>query len=185
MVAAEHVNATDLDRRFDDVVATIDPDGTRVGEDTGKEKQERGAHGARFLGGTPDGRGGVKIKGFSSVEEWELVKTTLAPLAAPKTTEPGACGGDPDLFRKRDHNGRRLDPGCPEPVCAHDGRDPRDHGARTWDALVELCERASAATFLPSSHGTKTRLFVAVNAEDLPDDVPDDRTPTTTGRRGR
>ena len=28
---------------------------------------------------------------------------------------------------------------CADPTCGHDGRDPRDHGKRFWDALVEAC----------------------------------------------
>ena len=62
---------------------TLDTDGLLVGTDLSKDRQERGAHHARFLSLTPDTLGGVRIKGYATVEEAELVKTCLLPLAAP------------------------------------------------------------------------------------------------------
>ncbi len=180
LVAAEHLNATDLDRRFDDVVKTIDPDGTRIGEDRAKEKQERGAHGARFLGGTPDGRGGVKIKGFSTVEEWELLKTTLAPLAAPKTTEPGACGGDPDLFRKRDQQRSPARPRVPRtgvrPRRPRPPRPRRPHLGRPRRALRTRLRRD-----VPARRATAPRPGSSSPStpRTSPMTCPTTRTPTT------
>jgi hypothetical protein len=120
---------------------------------------------------TPDTLGGAKIKGYTSLEEAELVKTTLIPLAAPVTTEPGACGGDPTTLgqvRCDDHR-RRLRHGCPDPICAHDGKDRRDHGVRIWDALVEACRRLQATDNLPHTHATTARLTLTMSLEDLRD----------------
>ncbi len=88
-------DATDLDRCFPQVAKDLDTDGLLLATDLSKDLQERGAHGARYLSLTPDTLGGVRIKGYTSLEEAELVKTTLMTLTAPVVTEPGACGGDP------------------------------------------------------------------------------------------
>ena len=136
-----------------------------------KDLQERGAHGARYLSLTPDTLGGVRIKGYASLEEAELVKTTLMTLAAPIVTEPGACGGDPTTLGqiRFDDHGRRVRHGCPDPTCAHDGRDTRDHGVRMWDALIEACQRLHDTDNLPHAHSTSARLTVTMSLEDLRD----------------
>ena len=47
---------------------------------------------------------------------------------------------------------------------------PRDHGARTWDALVETCLKAQEAEgLLPDQHGAKPRLTVTVTLDQLRD----------------
>ena len=170
LAVGEGCDATDLDHAFLTVVRDADPDGRLVGEDKTKEKVERGAHQARHLSFSPDALGGVKVSGYGTVEDAETIKATLLSLAAPQATEPGACGGDPDqVGGRRDEAGRRVAPGCPDPVCAHDGRDPRDPGARTWDALVEACRLLQAGDDLPHAHGTTARLTVTVGYDDLHD----------------
>ena len=108
-------DATDLDRCFPHLAKELDTDGLLLATDLSKDLQERGAHGARFLSLTPDTLGGARIKGYTSLEEAELVKTTLIPLAAPVVSEPGACGGDPATIGqvRFDDHGRRLRHGCP------------------------------------------------------------------------
>jgi hypothetical protein len=125
-----------------------------------------------FLSLTPDSLGGARIRGYACAEDAERIRATLMPLAAPQTTEPGACGGDPSLIGKRDNHGHRLDPGCPDPVCAHAGTDPRDHGARMFDALLEACHRLAATDSLPHSHGASARLIVTVDYADLQSQAP-------------
>ncbi len=53
----------------------------------------------------------------------------------------------------------------PEPRV--EGRDPRDHGARTWDALVETCQKALDTDALPESHGAKPRVMVLIDHDAL------------------
>lgn len=167
LVADHGSDATDLDRSFPGVVGELDPDGRLLADDRAQDLRERGAHQARFLSLSPDTLGGVRIKGYATAEEAELVKTTLMPLAAPVTTTPGACGGDPNNVTNRDHTGRRIAHGCPDSTCAHDGRDPRETGTRLWDALVEACRRLQASDDLPRAHGTAARITVTTSIETL------------------
>ena len=167
LVRTHRFDATDLDRSFAEIVHELDPDGTLLGDDRDKDLKERGAHQARFLTLTPDTLGGVRIKGYATLEEAELVKATLMPLAAPLVTEPGACGGDPSAVRGRDEHGHRTGSRCPDPVCPHDGQDPREAGARLWDALVEACSRLAATDSLPHAHGSTARIAVTTSYDDL------------------
>ena len=171
LVETHSYDATDLDRCVTGVVKELDVDGLLVGTDLSKDHQERGAHGARYLSFSPDALGGVRIKGYATLEEAELVKTTLMPLAAPVVTKPGACGGDPATIGKIrfDDHGRRLRHDCPDPRCTHDGRDPRDHGVRMWDALIEACGRLQTTDHLPHAHGTTARITLTMNVADLRD----------------
>ena len=166
-------DATDLDRCFTQVAKDLDTHGLLLATEESKDLQERGAHTARYLSLTPDTLGGVRIKGYASLEEAELVKTTLMPLAAPVATTPGACGGDPTTVGqiRFDNQGRRLRHDCPDPMCAHDGRDTRDHGVRMWDALVEACRRLQTTDTLPHAHSASARITVTMSIEDLRDQL--------------
>jgi len=166
--ATEGADATDLDRSFPDVVRELDPDGSIIGDDGTRERKERGTHGARFLSFSPDTVGGVRVKGYGSLEDVELITSALQSLAAPQTTEPGACGGTPGQRTPRiDAQGRQIREGCPDPVCNHDGRDPREGGTRLWDALVDACDRLRATDSLPHAHGASARLTVTIGLESL------------------
>ncbi len=172
LVRTEGRDATELSRAFPEVIAKLDPDGRLLGNDQTLEKQERGAHQARFLSFTNDTLGGAWIKGYATVEEVELVKATLMPLAAPQTTEPGACGGDRSQLGVRDDQGYLVAGArCPDPVCAHDGRDRREAGARMWDALVEACTRLQGIDILPRDHGASPRLVVTTSYAQLTDQL--------------
>ena len=46
-------------------------------------------------------------------------------------------------------------------------RDVRDHGARMWDALMELCRGQVAAGGLPRAHGSPVRLLVTLGLDQL------------------
>lgn len=167
LARAKGYDATDLARAMPEVVAELDPDGRLLGNDQALPQQERGTHRARFLSFRTDLYGGVWIKGYGTAEEAELVKATLMPLAAPQTTQPGACGGDPDAGHERDADGYLVGARCPDPVCAHDGRDRRDAGVRMWDALVEACTRLQSVDALPRDHGMTTRLLVITSYDHL------------------
>lgn len=173
LVAEQHLDATDLDHQFTGIVKELDPDGSLLRGDLDKDKAERGAHHARFLSFTPDTLGGVRIKGYGTLEDIELVKAALMPLSAPVTTEPGACGGDPNRFHTRDANGKPVGESCPDPNCWHDGKDPRDAGARMFDALVEAARRLQATDQLPHAHGTTARIIVTMPYEGLVQQITD------------
>ena len=160
-------DATDLDRCFTHLAKELDTDGLLLKTEESKDLQERGAHSARYLSFTADGIGGGWVKGYASLEQLELVKTVLMPLAAPVTTEPGACGGDPNQQFALDDHGHIVGRGCPTPGCAHNGRDTRDHGVRLWDALLEACRRLQDTDHLPHAHGASARLTVTMSLEDL------------------
>jgi hypothetical protein len=78
-----------------------------------------------------------------------MLKTTLQSQAAP--VPAAAC--DPAS--------------CRVPGCGHDGRDPRDHGARLLDALIDTCRCAQTADLLPHQHGAPPRLTLLMDYADL------------------
>ena len=82
-----------------------------------------------------------------------MIKATLIPLAAPRPSDGPTC--DPAS--------------CVVPGCGHDGRDPRDHGVRMLDALVEACRRLQGADVLPESHGATPRLTLTMDYQQLLD----------------
>ncbi len=189
LVAEQGLDATDLGTAFGDVVREHDPDAALINLDKERLKRERGAHHARGLSLTEDRHGGIVVKGYGAAEDAEKIKATLLPMAAPITTEPGACGGRNDkpgdpMF---DTNGDSTRISCAQPGCNHDGRDPRRPDARLWDALIEACDRLAATDSLPRDHGTRPRLIVTIDHESLQQQVIDAGLArpgvTTTGAR--
>jgi len=146
---ATRLDASDLRRVGRHLLRVIDPDGEDAHDERVLERAARAAHARRFLTISDDQAGGAWLKGRCAAEDAALVKSMLMALAAPQTGAP--C--DPDS--------------CDTPGCAHDGRDPRDHGARLLDALVETCRRAQTARVLPDDHGASPRLTLLMNYEDL------------------
>ncbi|MBA2463378.1 MAG: DUF222 domain-containing protein [Nocardioidaceae bacterium] len=142
---AAHLNASDLQTAGDHVLEVVDPDGTARREETALDRLERSAHLNRCLSIVADGLGGVRVRGRGTVEDAAIIKTALAALAAPMSA--ALAGTDPD--------------------CGEEARDPRDHGARTWDALVEACQRLHDTDVLPESHGTKPRIILTLGYQDL------------------
>ncbi|MBV6726566.1 HNH endonuclease signature motif containing protein [Nocardioides daeguensis] len=168
-------DASGLQTAFSDVVRDLDPDSAIVDAEKERVKAERAAHHARHLSFAEDGHGGVRLKGYGTVEDAERIKATLHPLAAPVTTEPGACGG---VSRRPgeamfDENGVATSAPCLTPECGHDGRDPRQAGARLWDALVDACDRLAATDELPRDHGSKPRVVVLIDQDSLKQQVID------------
>jgi hypothetical protein len=150
-------DATELARAGAHVLERLDPDGAERRDERALSREERSAHLGRYLSIAEDGIGGVRLSGRGTVEDASLIKQVLGSLAAPETTEPGACGGNPT-----DRVGA-----CGVTDCAHDGRDPRDHGTRLWDALVGACHRLTRSEVLPESHGTRPQIAVAIDYRDL------------------
>lgn len=175
LVAQRGLDASDLQNAFGDVVRELDPDGSLRREERAREKKERASHQSRFLSIVPDGLGGVDLRGHGTLEDGERIKTVLAPLSAPVTTEPGACGGQARAIGEPllADDGGYAATHCATPGCPHDGRDPRDHGKRMWDALVDACDQLRATETLPRDHGAVPRVVVLIDHESLRQQVID------------
>ncbi len=150
---AKALDAAELKKLGRHLISVVDPDGEERRAERELDRLERAAHHDRYLTITDDQAGGAWIKGRCSSEDAELVKSTLIPLAAPQPVTGPVC--DP--------------PTCAVPGCGHDGRDPRDHGARLLDALVEACARLQSTELLPESHGAVPRLTLTMDYEALRD----------------
>ena len=150
---AKALDATDLKKLTRRLLSVVDPDGEDRRDEQALDRLERAAHLNRHLSITDDQAGGAWLKGRCSAEDAALIKATLIPLAAPEPTSGPVC--DPST--------------CTEPGCRHDGRDPRDHGVRMLDALVEACRRLQTANVLPESHGATPRLTLTMDLDDLRD----------------
>ena len=139
---AATLNATELRKAGEHLLEVLDPDGTARADERALDRLERSAHLGRFLTIAEDGIGGVRLRGRGTVEDADLIKTALYALAAPQPgTDPDTGQGDRDL---------------------------RDHGARCWDALVELALKAQEADgLLPDQHGAKPRFTVTITLDEL------------------
>jgi hypothetical protein len=156
------VDATDLRKAARRLIELVDPDGSERRDEKAMEREERAAHLSRDLSIRDDGAGGAHIRGRCSIEDAALLKATLFPLARPRPTARPDC----DSMT------------CDIPGCGHDGRDPRDHGARLLDALVEVCRAMQKTGLLPDSHGATARVSVTVPLEDLRNDTGSGATDT-------
>ncbi len=85
------------------------------------------------------------MKGRGTAEDGALLRAALLPLTCPDPATDPTTG--------------------PETGEAH--HDPRDHGARLWDALVTTAQHALDTQLPPATHGTPARLLVTVEAETL------------------
>ncbi len=141
---ARTLDATDLARAGRHLVQVVDPDREERRLEAGLEREERAAHLGRFLAITEDGAGGVRVKGRGSVEDGAILRAALLPLTRPQPT-----GEDPETL----------------------GADPRDHGARLWDALVATAQHALDTGLPPASHGAVPRVAVTIDLDDLRHDL--------------
>ena len=137
------LTATELTRTGRHIAAVVDPEGEDRAAEASLDREERAAHLQRFLSVVGDGAGGVRIKGYGSAEDGEVIRAALLPLTKP------APAVDPD-----------------DPTCATE-RDPRDHGARMWDALVETAQHSLDSDLPPESHGTRPRVTVTTTLDNL------------------
>jgi hypothetical protein len=138
---AGRLNATELRKAAGHLLEVLDPEGTEKREEKKLAAHERSAHLNRFLAISHDGLGGVRVRGRGTTEDAAVIQAALAPLSGP---EPNT---DPD--------------------CGREGRDPRDHGTRSWDALVQACQRLQDAEVLPTDHGIKPRLTITLDYDAL------------------
>ncbi len=163
-------DATELAEAARTVLERLDPDGVERRDEAALAAQERSAHLGRFLAIVEDGLGGVHLKGRGSIEDAAHLKAMLLSLSAPDPTgRPGACGGTPgtpDGPGRPDGTGGAGGGGsgrsCGTDGCAHDGRDPREHGTRMWDALIEASRLLSSTDLLPTSHGQRPRIGITI-----------------------
>ena len=137
------LTATELVRAGRHLAAVVDPAGEERAVEAALDREERAAHLNRFYSIVPDGAGGVRIKGYGSTEDGEVILAALLPLTRP------APAVDPD------------DP------AGEAERDPRDHGARMWDALVRTAQHALDTELPPESHGTRPRVVVTTSLDAL------------------
>lgn len=138
---AGRLNATDLTKAARHLILVIDPDRAERDAEKALDREDRAAHLSRFLAITEDGAGGVRLKGRGTVEDAAILKAALMPLTAP------APALDPET--------------CEENV------DPRDHGARLWDALVTALDHSLGTDLAPDSHGARPRVAVTTSLEIL------------------
>jgi len=145
--AATRLNATDLAKAARHLVEVADPDAADRKAERDLERQDRAAHHHRFLAITEDGAGGIRLRGRGTVEDAAAIKAALLPLTKPQSA---------------------LDPQHPED---EEAVDPRDHGARLWDALVATCTHAMATDLPPDCHGARPRVTVTTSLEVLQDRI--------------
>src|SRR6476659_10126063 len=139
--AASRLNATDLAKAAKHLVEVADPDAAERKAERELERQDRAAHHGRFLAIVEDGAGGIRVRGRGTVEDGAAIKAALLPLTKPAPA---------------------LDPATGE-----ENIDPRDHGARLWDALVETCRHALTTALPPDCHGARPRIAVTTSLEVL------------------
>src|SRR6478735_4245466 len=139
---ASRLNATDLAKAARHLVEVADPDAAERKAERELERQDRAAHHGRFLAIVEDGAGGIRLRGRGTVEDGAAIKAALLPL-----TKPAAPAADP--------------------ATGEENVDPRDHGARLWDALVETCRHALTTDLPPDCHGARPRIAVTTSLEVL------------------
>jgi hypothetical protein len=153
---AGRLNATELRRAARHLAHVVDPDRTERREEAALERDERAAHLDRTLSIVEDGAGGVRLKGRGSVEDGAILRAALLPLTRPEPAETD------------DENGGELEP------------DPRDHGARLWDALVTTAQHSLDTDLPPESHGALPRVHVLIDLDQLREGLSSSGKPVLT-----
>jgi hypothetical protein len=143
---ARWLDATELARAGRHLVEVVDPTGSDRRLEAALDREERAAHLSRTLRIWQDRAGGVHLRGRGSVEDGALIKAALLPLTSP-------------------------DPASDPPTEAERFPDPRDAGARLWDALVATARHALDTHLPPETHGTPARLLVTLDHASLKGDL--------------
>jgi hypothetical protein len=142
---AGRLNATDLHRTGRHLASVVDPDRDEREAEKALDREVRAAHLGRSLSVTDDGCGGIRVRGRGSIEDGAVLRAALLPLTKPVTdVDPATCEESPD---------------------------PRDHGARMWDGLVQLARHALDTELPQTSHGARPRVAVTIDAQTLAGDL--------------
>src|SRR6476661_2240392 len=163
---AAHLDATELARAGRHLVEVVDPDAVDRKLQAGLEREERAAHLDRHLWIASDRAGGVRIRGRGSVEDGALLKAALLPLTRPEPRPDHRTHGS----RAEDVDEETGQP-CPAGQPCEPGRDPREAGARCWDALIALAQHALDTGRVPETHGTPARLLITLDHHTLQQDL--------------
>jgi hypothetical protein len=135
------LNATELAHVGRRVIDVVDPGRDERRLELALAREERAAYHQRFLSISDDGAGGVRLKGRGTTEDAAVLRAALLPLTAPTPqADADGCGSE---------------------------RDPRDHGARCWDALVHVAQHSLTTDLAPECHGARPRLSVLTDLESL------------------
>ena len=138
---AGRLNATDLHRAGRHLASVVDPDRDEREAEKALDREDRAAHLGRLLTVTEDGCGGIRVRGRGSVVDGAVLRAALLPRTKPvPDVNPATCAEQPD---------------------------PRNHGARMWDALVQLAQHALDTDLPPASHGARPRVAVTIDAQTL------------------
>lgn len=143
---AASLNATELARAGRHLAHVVDPDRAERRLEAQLERDERAAHHARCLSIVDDGAGGVRVKGRGSVEDGAVLRAALLPLTSPVPAV--------------------------DPTTGQELHDPRDHGARLWDALVATAQHSLDTDAAPQSHGSRPRIAITLDQQTLTEDRP-------------
>jgi hypothetical protein len=138
---AAALDASELARAGRHLARVVDPDGADHRLEQELEREERAAHADRYLSIVADRMGGVRVRGRGTAEDGALLRAALLPLTSPEPV---------------------LDETTADRVY-----DPRDHGARCWDALIAAARHCLGTDLVPDSHGTRPRLAVTLDHEAL------------------
>jgi hypothetical protein len=155
---AATLDATQLTQAGARILAHVDPDREHRADEAALAREERAAHHGRHLSITDDGAGGVRVRGRGTVEDAATMRAALLPLTKPQpaVNEDAASEG----------SGSEA--------------DPRDHGARMWDAMVGLAQHSLDTEAQPESHGARPRVGVFIDLESLQQDSDDTGQPAMT-----
>ncbi|GAB3782348.1 HNH endonuclease signature motif containing protein [Nocardioides pacificus] len=148
LVEAGVLDASELAKAARHLIHVIDPDRTERDLEKALDREERAAHLDRFLSIIDDGAGGVRLKGRGSVEDAAILKAALLPLTKPQ----------PALDTGEENSSGTGDEGCSGEVI-----DPRDHGARLWDALIQNAQHGLDTDQAPECHGARPRVTVTID----------------------
>ncbi len=153
---AKSLDASDLTRAGRHLAEVVDPDAVDRRLEAALEREERAAHLNRFLSVSEDRAGGIRVRGCGSAEDGALLMAALLPLTCP------APATDPETGEEH--------------------LDPRDHGARLWDALVATAQHALDTDLPPETHGTPARLLVTLDHQTLTNDLEATASPPGSAR---